>query len=359
MSAPASTPTSAPTSTPKSTTPPRGRWLAPSTGDAAGRAGHGVAPVLATTGGTQVAGPHHPAAPQVTPRLPTPSGPGAPTQRSYPDLSSRHSAPTWRSGTHLDEPNADSVRRAEQLATDRGRPFDVVAARLPVRTWADIARPTSALSVLSRVPGRKVLEVPVLPESGGSLTSCAKGRYHGYWRQFAQAVEANGLADAIIDLRPDTADLAAKNPAEYAACYRRVVQSLRSSQPRMQTQWSVPRGIQPGQDPLLSWPGADVVTIVGVDAVDTGNDWGRTINGRYGLNWWADFAARNGRQIALARWGLFPGSATSHTNAPYIQNMHDWLVRAQVRKQLAYEAFTAPDDFTGAGPAVYRTLFSG
>lgn len=110
---------------------------------------------------------------------------------------------------------------------------------------------------------------------------------------------------------------------------------------------------------MLAWPGVQSVTVVGLDAPDTGDDWGRAINGEYGLNWWADFAREQGRRIAVAQWGLFPGSPASAANAPYVQNMHDWFVRTQARKELAYEAFTVPERSHGAAVDTYRALFGG
>lgn len=278
---------------------------------------------------------------------------------SYPDLpASGRRARGWRSGAYLGRADAPAVERAARLARQRSRPFGVVAARIPATTWNAIEHPTAALTTLRRVPGRKVLSVPLLPETGGSLRSCEKGRYHAYWRGFAQSVADKGLADAIVDLRPDAAGQAQRDPAGHAACYRSVVASLRSRLPRLSTQWSVSRGALPGQNPVLAWPGTDVVTVVGIDAIDSGDDWGRAVNGQYGLNWWADYARSKGRQVALAKWGVFPGSPFSQANAPYIQNIHDWLVRMHARKQLAYEAFTTPGPSAGAAAAAYRSLFS-
>lgn len=278
---------------------------------------------------------------------------------SYPDMPAHGMRRAWRSGTYLSRTDVPAVQRAQRLADERGRPFDIVGARLPADSWNDVEHPTAALTALRQVPGRKVLSVPVLPDSGGSLRSCEKGRYHSYWRGFAQTVADKGLADAVVDLRPDTSGAALRDPAGHAACYRRVVQSLRTRLPRVSTQWSVPRGVLPGQNPVAAWPGADVVTIVGVDAIDTGDDWGRAVNGEFGLNWWAEFARAKGRQVALAQWGVFPGSPVSAANAPYVQNIHDWLVRMQARKQLAYEAVTTPGPSVGAAATTYRSLFSG
>lgn len=313
-----------------------------------------VRPVLLRQ--AQVAGPNRPAPAAPQARLAPPSGPGAATAAAYPDVPQR-ARTTWSSGVHLADVDEAAVRRAARLARETGRAFDVVAARLPAGTWSDIERPTQALSALAQVPGRKVLSVSLLPDAGGSLAACEKGRYHGYWRGFAGEVAKHGLAKAIIDLRPDAAGVAEADPAGHAACYRRVVASLRSQLPQVQTQWTVPRGARPGQDPRLAWPGAGVVSVVGVDALDSGDDWGRAINGEFGLNWWADFARQQGRRVALAQWGPFPGSAASAANAPYIQNMHDWFVRAQARKELAYEAFTAPEQELGSAVAAYRELF--
>lgn len=315
-------------------------------------------PATAAPSAGRVAGPALPASGTAPTPLPTPTGHAARTRPAYPEPPPPGArTPRWSSGATIGAPTTDSIRAAAALARARGRAFDIVSARLPIGSWRDLTSPDYSLRALRQVPGPKVLSVSLLPDHTGSLRACAKGDYHTYWQQFADRLRAHGMAETLLDLRPDRSGAATADPSEHASCYRQVVSSLRERIPGVRTQWSVERGVRPGADPLGSWPGAAYVDVVGVDSPDTGNDWSRTVNGPYGLTWWADFAARQRLHIALASWGPFPGSDKSAANAAYVQNMHDWLVRSARRKLVAYEAFTAPPDPVGAAIAAYRRLF--
>lgn len=305
-----------------------------------------------------VVGPDRPAPAAPARALPSPTGTAAVPLRSYPDRAPAASRPTWTSGVHLDELSPEAVQRAAQLARGRGRAFDIVSAQLPAVAWRDVQTPTRALATLRQVPGRKVLSVPLLPDSQGTLTACAKGEYRTYWEHFARAARAGGLSGAILDLRPDGQGRALADPAEHAACYRAVATTIRAALPGVRTQWTAQRGDSRGQGVLAAWPGAAHVDIIGLDSIDTGDDWGHIVNGAFGLTWWSDYAATQRRPLALARWGPFPGSAESAANVARVQNMHDWIVRTAARKRLAYEAFALPGSGPGAAVATYRALFA-
>ncbi|MDO5711749.1 MAG: hypothetical protein Q4P32_08450, partial [Micrococcales bacterium] len=317
-----------------------------------------TSPATPSSPTTHVAGPDQPAPASPSPGLPTPTGRSAAPLPAYPDRrpAGPH-APRWNSGVRIDELTSDAVKRAARLARSRGRAFDVVSARLPAASWRDVQNPGRSLGVLRQLPGRKVVSVSLLPDTTGELTACSKGDYRAYWGRFARAVRANDLATAIIDLRPDAQGRAQADPAGHSSCYRRVVGTLRQTLPGIRTQWSTERGASWGSDALRAWPGAAYVDILGLDSIDTGDDWGRSVNGPFGLTWWSDFAAGQRRPLALARWGAFPGSAESAANTPYVQNMHDWMVRTAGRKRLAYETFVLPRD-AGQAVATYRTLFA-
>lgn len=316
-----------------------------------------AAPRRAASERDQVAGPDR-AAPATPPRsLPAPTGRGATPVRSYPDRAPGARATTWRSGIHLDELTPAAVQRAAQLARGRGRAFDVVSARLDVAAWRDLQTPTRALATLRQVPGPKVLSVPLLPEGTGTMSACAKGEYRSYWQRFAGAAKAGGLSGAILDLRPDRQGRAQADPAGHVACYRSVVDTVRTTLPAVRTQWTVERADPRGRGVLSAFPGRGHVDIIGLDSIDTGDDWGRSVNGPYGLTWWSDYAARQRLPLALARWGTFPGSPESASNVAYVQNMHDWIVRTSAHKRLAYEAFVLPGS-SAAAVATYRTLFA-
>jgi beta-mannanase len=75
-------------------------------------------------------------------------------------------------------------------------------------------------------------------------------------------------------------------------------------------------------DSEKGYPGDDVVDVVGVDCYDDNSGIDHLINGEYGMNQWAQFAAAHGKPIALPEWGLMSGG----DNPDYIQGMYDFMV---------------------------------
>ncbi|WP_168582977.1 glycoside hydrolase family 26 protein [Gephyromycinifex aptenodytis] len=302
----------------------------------------------------RVAGPGRPAPGGVsTPSLPPPSGSPASTVALYPDVPSPRAGSTWASGTHL---------RVDSPAAAPGRPNDVVVATVQAPSW-DSLRQAEVVDRLPTARGRAVISAPLLPEHGASLQQCVNGEYDQAWDSFAARIAAAGIQSPVVEIgagmnvegRPFSAD-----PAAFASCYRRAAGAVKKALPQAQLQWTVSLGSRAGmpQDSVLrAWPGADVVDVVGVQALDI-QPWAQQVNGDFGLNYWAGFAARNGKRIAVSQWGIHPSVPTSLANAAYVQNMHDWLARTAEKGALAYDAYTAPAYAQGR-PAdeAYRALF--
>lgn len=302
----------------------------------------------------RVAGPSRPAPGAAhSSVLPTPSGSHASTVALYPDVPTPRSAPSWASGTHL---------RVGAPSVPAGRPDDVVVATVDAPSW-DALQHTDVVDRLAAASGRTVLSAPLLPQSGASLAQCNNGDYDQAFGVFASHISAADIQQPVVDIG------AAMNvegrsfggdPAAFAACYRRAALAVKGAIPAAQLQWTVGVGSRAGmpRDAVLrAWPGADLVDLVGVQALDT-RPWAEQINGDYGLNYWADFADRHGKRIAVSQWGAHPASPTSATNAAYVQNMHGWMARTAAKGALAYDAYTAPLDGHGQ-PAdeAYRALF--
>ena len=205
-----------------------------------------------------------------------------------------------------------------------------------------------------------MIRAPLLPERKATFVACAKGDYRAQWERFGRALSAAGIDSATLDLgRTDMGG--DTDPEAFAGCYRQVAAAVRGVLPRARLQWTVERGsattVSPS-DAVAAWPGDGVVDILGIEALDTGDNWSKTVNGEGGLNWWSDFATSHGARVALAGWGPAPGSRASAENAAYVQNMHDWLTRVAARGNLAYDLYTEHSGSrAGKAADVYRALF--
>lgn len=235
-------------------------------------------------------------------------------------------------------------------------------ATIDAPSW-DALQHADVVKRLAAAPGRAVLSAPLLPHSGASLAQCNKGDYDQAFDSFASHISSAGIDQPVVDLgagmnvegRSFSGD-----PAAFAACYRRAASAVKRAVPAAQLQWTVDVGSRAGmpKDAVLhAWPGADIVDLVGVQALDT-RPWVEQINGDYGLNYWAGFAGQHGKRIAVSQWGVHPASPISASNAAYVQNMHGWMARTAAKGALAYDAYATPLYAQGR-PAdeAYRALF--
>ena len=181
--------------------------------------------------------------------------------------------------------------------------------------------------------------VAMLPEHvpGVSLQACANGTYNSYWTQFGTNISVYGLGNSIIRLgwefNGNWYAWQATNPTVWAACWRQIVTSARTTAPGLQWDWNVNRGVTSGlTDPTLAYPGDAYVTTVGVDSYDmwpgatTDANWQKQLNGTQGLNYWLAFAIAHGKKFAVPEWGnVTTGSSAGGDNPAYVNDMRGVL----------------------------------
>jgi hypothetical protein len=185
------------------------------------------------------------------------------------------------------------------------------------------------------------------------LSACASGAYNQQWRQFGTTIKNYGITERTIirlgwEFNGNWYAWSAKNPAEFAACWRQVVSSAESTAPALRWDWNTNRGpSQLGIDSRNAYPGDAYVDIVGVDSYDgwpgvkSEADWNEHLNGSYGLKFWADFARQHGKQFSVPEWGVYPGTAWAGHNGgdnPYYVAQMFGFFRKHA-KELAYEAY--------------------
>jgi hypothetical protein len=299
------------------------------------------------------------------------------TAEAGPSPAANHSGLTWPSGVWL---NNDNPATAAAFASWRGRPLDVVNDFPTRATWQDIDDPTWLYQRWKGSPYRLSFAVAMLPEDvpGVSIQSCANGAYNSYWKTFGSVIASYGLGSSIIRLgwefNGNWYVWQASQPATWAACWRQIVTSARTTAPNLQWDWNVNRGPSAGlANPTLAYPGDSYVTMVGVDSYDwfppatTAAGWQTQLNGTQGLNYWLSFAESHGKLLSVPEWGnVASGNSAGGDDPAYVNDMHAFF--AANAAHIAYEAnFQGPSSSTGGSylgatlvprsAAAYRAAF--
>jgi len=172
---------------------------------------------------------------------------------------------------------------------------------------------------------RLVLGVPILPGgSGGTLAQGAAGTYNQYFTILAQTLVRDGAANAILRLGwefngtwypwsvSDNTD--AQNFAQF---WRQIVNSMRAV-PGQQFKflWNPNGGGSSSWNLELAYPGSAYVDYIGTDVYDefwgspftAQASWSNAVTQTWGLNWLVNFAAAEGRPIAIPEWSVDSGS---------------------------------------------------
>jgi hypothetical protein len=258
----------------------------------------------------------------------------------------------WASGVYMP---GSSPTHVAGFASWRGRPLDVVVDWPARATWNDIVDPSWLYKAWAGTPYTKVFGVAPLPEgdTSATLARCATGEYDAKWRQFGTNIRNAGLSHTTIirlgwEFNGDWYKWSAKNPAEFAACWRHIVTSAEAVAPALRWDWTVNRGKgQSVADARLAYPGDAYVDIVGVDSYDgwpgatTDATWQQHLSGAYGLQFWLDFARAHGKKLSVPEWGVYPGTAWAGNNggdnAFYVDKMVGFFRTNAAH--LAYESY--------------------
>jgi hypothetical protein len=257
----------------------------------------------------------------------------------------------WASGVFQPSWNPADV---EAFGTWRGAPVDVAVTWSARQTWDDIINPAAMYAAYKGVPFTMAFGVAPVPEGDASATmaGCAAGSYNDKWTQFGTNIVAAGLGKSVIRLgwefNGNWYKWQAKDPNQFAECFRQIVGTVRKVAPDLLWDWTVNRGAgQSVTDARLAYPGDDYVDMVGIDSYDvwpgaTAEDtWNQQYGSQYGLKFWADFAKQHGKKISVPEWGVYTGTASQgHNggdNAFYVGKMEEFF-KAQ-GSNLGYESY--------------------
>jgi hypothetical protein len=239
------------------------------------------------------------------------------------------------------------------------------------KSWAGITG--RSWSQTNYTDPRLILDTaqPMWPEgSGGSHALCASGAYDAQWRNWGATI--NATPNPIItrlgwEFNGDWWEWSARNPADYIACYRRIVEAVRSVAPGAVFEWNVNHGWSQtcAGNALNCYPGDAHVDIVSIDDYDewplsaTDRDFTARAEAQGGITWLWNFAVAHGKRFGVGEWGVSrkSGEHSGGDNPVFVDNMQRWFRDHAARTPGGlYEAyFNVPDTVNGnteAGSAI-------
>ena len=281
---------------------------------------------------------------------------------------------------------------ADAFGAWRDSEVTLVSSYLPSSTWSgiEVAPWWRDKWSGSRYRGQMLVSLPMLPDDRSqTLARGATGAYDWHFRRTARHLVEVGMGGAWIrpgwEFNGAWSSLGARgDPAAYAAYFRHIVQAMRSVPgAHFSFDWNVATGTH-GWDTTAAYPGDDVVDAVGQDVYDMlwarpaatpEERWSALLapdhgDYRYGLVFWADFAARHAKPLSYAEWGLVGvGSRMAHGGGGgddplFVTRMASWFAEHDTAFEVYFNT-DAPDGShlisTGRFPQaaqVYRTLFA-
>jgi hypothetical protein len=200
--------------------------------------------------------------------------------------------------------------------------------------------------------------LPMLPNSGSSLSQGATGAYNSYFLQLAQDMVSAGQGSSIIrpgwEFNGGWFPWAANGQAAaFVTYWQQIVNTMRSVPGQNFTfEWNPTAGDQGVGNLANYYPGNAYVDEIGLDLYDQSwgtfagiaAQWKTYLTEPYGLDWLASFAASQGKQITLPEWGLSPdpssndGGVASAPNSnvgggddpTFINDMAQWITQNNV-----------------------------
>jgi hypothetical protein len=279
----------------------------------------------------------------------------------------------WLSGVNGDP--VISPASVDAFCNWRGSPCDLAHVYTDRSSWNSMVQPSFTETNFAGWPGRLVISTPPFPADGASnYTACANGSYDSYWRTFGNTLNSTGRQNSIIrlawEMNGDWFPWAATNPALFIACWRHVVDAVRSTaDPDPAFEFSI--NAHYSQNPPSHhiediYPGDAWVDSIGIDAYDhyppslTQAQFDAQANARDGITWLYNFAQAHGKAFGVGEWGVAPGSGANGggDNANFIQYMWNWL-QARAGKGILWETYFNNCDAGNVDSNLWRTVGPG
>jgi hypothetical protein len=256
---------------------------------------------------------------------------------------------TWLSGAHP----GNELQVYLDWGSWRGHPVDVVHVYSDRTSWAGLVQPGWPIDDFRAFDGLLVMSQPLFPEGMvGNIAECAAGAYDAEWERLGTFLVEHDRADMVLRLGwgfndPVKEWRTGPDPTQWIACFRRIVDAIRSTAPRIQIDWTVNSYESPipdSGDPFDAYPGDDYVDIIGMDVYDhrppvyDEAEWDARCQQPYGLCRMFDFARAHGKRAAVGEWGVAScGDDPGGDNPFFIEKM--FLTFAANDDLLAYESY--------------------
>lgn len=254
----------------------------------------------------------------------------------------------WPSGAHY----THEVAAYQSFASFRGRAVDIANLYVDRNSWQGLVTPGWPIDVFASFPGKLVLSEPLYPLDMGNNKDCAAGAYDAQWKKLGTFLVEKGRADTIIRLGwghndPSHFWRTDADPKNWIACFQHIVMAVRSTNPRVQFDWSfdpIASSLPQSGNPYDAYPGDAYVDIVGMDEFDrlpaTHDEasWQARCEAPLGACRLAAFARNHGKQLAFGEWGATTcGVDAGGDNSFYIRKMFQLF--QQNADILAYESY--------------------
>jgi Glycosyl hydrolase family 26 len=236
---------------------------------------------------------------------------------------------------------------------------------LDATSWQSISDPSWFLSQWKGSGYSMIWGVPILPGSGSAtLAAGASGTYDQYFVNLAKVFVAGGQGSSIIRLGwefnggwfPWAANGQAAN---FTAYWQQIVTSMRSVPgANFKFEWNPTLGDMGVGNLANYYPGNSFVDYIGADVYDqswatypgAAAEFNTIKNQTYGLNWFASFAAAQGKPLTLPEWGLGGGPGNNGApitvpneevaggdNPTFINDMSAWIKANNVFEATFYD----------------------
>lgn len=238
--------------------------------------------------------------------------------------------------------------RMASFETLIGRPADGITEFSEQSDWAHMRSSINwALGCWAGKPYRLQQSVPMLMLTGTTLKDGAAGAYDQEFVALGKLLVSKGYPDAYLRIGWEFNGnwypwAAAKDPENFKAYFRRIVQAFRSVPgQRFQIVWNPAMG-QQQISPERVYPGDDVVDVIGLDlynqswrpqdATDPEARWRNLVTMPFGLDWLRTFAGAHGKPIAFPEWatGTRPDGHGWGDDPLFIRNMAAWIAANNV-----------------------------
>ncbi len=256
----------------------------------------------------------------------------------------------WPSGITVGTPSAITA-----WESFRGSAVGAIHAFAARSNWSEVESAGWIMGYYKSSPELLVISQPFWPEgTGGSMSACASGSYDANWKRYGSMLQASGRKDKTVtrlawEFNGDWFQWSSRNPTEWKACWRKVVTAVRSTAPGAKFEWAMnAHGSQESDgDAWKSYPGDDVVDLVGIDPYDhypasrTAAEFDEQCNDSEGLCNVIKFARQHGKKVGVGEWGVAKDSSNggggAGDNPVYIQKMYETFYAA--RDVMGYETY--------------------